>query len=152
MSFREHYLQDMRIADLIRTKGGPVVTVRPDDTVARVIELLDDKGIGALVVSEDGSSVAGIVSERDVVRNLHHVGGALLNQLVSSIMTVDVYTCGPDDDIEELARQMTERRFRHAPVVVDSQLRSIVSIGDIVKSRIDALQVERDQLVGYIQQ
>ncbi len=147
-----HYVRDMRIADVIRTKGDLVLTVRPDDTVARVIELLEDKGIGALVVSEDGTSVVGIVSERDVVRNLHRVGGAVLDRLVSSIMTADVYTCRPDDDVEEVARQMTERRFRHVPVVVDSQLRAIVSIGDIVKNRIDALQLERDQLVGYIQQ
>jgi CBS domain-containing protein len=147
-----HYVQGMRISEVIRGKDGPVVTVRPGDTVARVIELLEQRGIGALVVSEDGSAVGGIVSERDVVRHLHHEGGALLEHPVTSIMTASVYTCDPDDDVEQLARQMTERRIRHIPVVVDGRLRAMVSIGDIVKHRIDSLQAERDQLVGYIQQ
>lgn len=142
----------MRISDVLRSKGELVVTVRPDDTVATMVRLLEEQGIGALVVSSDGSRIEGIVSERDVVRHLNHVGAAVLRQQVSTIMTADVYTCEPDADIAELARVMTERRFRHVPVVVDDRLRAIVSIGDLVKSQIDALQAERDQLVGYISQ
>ena len=106
----------MRIADVLRNKGEGVITIGPDDTVARLLQLLDERGIGAVVVSRDGSDVAGIVSERD------------------------------------LARTMTEKRIRHVPVVIDGSLHSIVSIGDVVKFRIDSLQSERDQLVGYIQQ
>lgn len=142
----------MRISDVVRRKGDEVVTVRSDDTVERLLALLEQHGIGALVVSDDGQSVSGIVSERDVVRHLHRDGAAVLLAPVSTIMTADVQTCELDVPIEELARTMTELRIRHVPVVVDGKLHAIVSIGDIVKHRIDELQSERDQLVGYIQQ
>jgi CBS domain-containing protein len=142
----------MRISDVIRRKGGLVVTVRSDSTVQRLLEILEEHGIGALVVSDDGSTVSGIVSERDVVRHLRRAGAGVLDQTVASIMTGDVQTCTPEDPIDDLARTMTDRRIRHVPVVVDGKLRAIVSIGDIVKWRIDELQTERDQLVGYIQQ
>ncbi len=142
----------MRISDVIRRKGDVVVTVRPDDTVRALLALLDEHGIGALVVSADGRSVDGIVSERDVVRRLHAVGGDVLDLPVAEVMTADVTTCGPDDGVEHLMRLMTDQRVRHIPVVVDGGLRGIVSIGDVVKHRIDELQSERDQLVGYINQ
>jgi len=142
----------MRISDVIRRKGDGVVTLRSDATVKHLIEVLEKNRIGAVVVSDDGSVVSGIVSERDVVRHLHTEGVAVLDQTVATIMTSDVATCTPDDGLDELAAVMTERRFRHIPVVVDGQLKAIVSIGDIVKGRIDELQTERDHLVGYIQQ
>ena len=142
----------MKISDVLRNKGEGVVTIRPDDTVAHLLEVLDEHGIGALVVSVDGREVSGIVSERDVVRHLHREGASVVDGKVSAIMTTDVTTCGPDDDLEALARTMTDRRIRHLPVTVDGVLHSIVSIGDVVKLRIDTLQSERDQLVGYIQQ
>ena len=137
---------------MIRRKGDMVVTVRPNESVERLLELLEEHRIGALVVSEDGETVDGIVSERDVVRHLHRDGAAVLLAPISTIMTADVNTAEPDTFIEDLARTMTELRIRHVPVVVDGKLRAIVSIGDIVKHRIDELQAERDQLVGYIQQ
>ena len=137
---------------MVRRKGDLVVTVRPDETVERLLPLLEEHRIGALVVSEDGETVVGIVSERDVVRHLHKDGAAVLLAPISQIMTADVRTCDLDVPIEELARTMTDARIRHVPVVVDGKLRAIVSIGDIVKHRIDELQSERDQLVGYIQQ
>jgi CBS domain-containing protein len=143
----------MRISNVIRRKGDLVLTVRSSDTVEHLIAVLDEHRIGAVVVSDDdGATVSGIVSERDVVYRLHRDGADILNQRVSQIMSTDVVTCTPDDGIEDLARTMTERRVRHIPVVVDGRLRAIVSIGDIVKYRIDELQAERDQLVGYIQQ
>jgi CBS domain-containing protein len=142
----------MRISEVIRRKGDKVVTLRSDVTVLRLLEILDEHHIGAVVVSDDGSSVTGIVSERDVVRHLHTYGVGVLDAAVATIMTSDVYTCTPEDSIEDLAQVMTERRFRHIPVVVDGKLVAIVSIGDIVKGRIDELQTERDHLVGYIQQ
>jgi CBS domain-containing protein len=147
-----HYRLVMRISDVIRRKGDLVVTIRPDETVERLIAVLDEHGIGALVVSEDGATVEGIVSERDVVRRLHREGADVLQRRVADIMTRDVHTSSPEDHLEELARQMTERRVRHVPVVEDGRLKAIVSIGDVVKQRIDELQTERDQLVGYIQQ
>jgi CBS domain-containing protein len=142
----------MRISDVIRRKGDLVVTVRPDVTVVRLLAILEEHHIGAVVVSDDGERVSGIISERDVVRHLHADGAGVLDQPVASIMTSEVETCTPEDGIEDLARTMTEHRFRHVPVVVDGKLVAIVSIGDIVKWRIDELQTERDQLVGYIQQ
>jgi CBS domain-containing protein len=142
----------MRISDVIRRKGNQVVTLRSDATVLRLLEILEQHHIGAVVVSDDGSTVSGIVSERDVVRHLYSDGVGVLDESVAMIMTSDVQTCTPDDAIEDLGRTMTERRIRHVPVVVDGQLVAIVSIGDIVKSRMDELQTERDQLVGYIQQ
>jgi CBS domain-containing protein len=142
----------MKISDVVRRKGDLVVTVRPDESVERLLDLLEEHRIGAVVVSEDGESVIGIVSERDVVRHLRTDKVAILSAPISQIMTSDVRTCDLDVPIEELARTMTDARIRHVPVVVDGKLRAIVSIGDIVKHRIDELQVERDQLVGYIQQ
>ncbi len=142
----------MKISDVVRSKGDQVVTVRPDETVERLLQLLEEHRIGAVVVSADEASVDGIVSERDIVRHLHRKGAAVLALPISAIMTAEVTTCKPDVPIEELARTMTDQRIRHVPVVVDGRLQAIVSIGDIVKHRIDELQTERDQLVGYIQQ
>lgn len=142
----------MRIADVVKRKGNEVVTVSPQATVAELLALLSEHGIGAVVVSGDGSAVDGIVSERDVVRHLHTDGAGLLDATVSAIMTADVHTCTPEDSLEDMASRMTERRIRHVPVVVDDGLAAIVSIGDIVKFRIDTLQAERDQLRDYIQQ
>jgi CBS domain-containing protein len=142
----------MRISDVIRRKGGEVVTLRSDATVLHLLEVLEQHHIGAVVVSDDGSTVAGIVSERDVVRHLHTDGVGMLEETVAMIMTSEVHTCTPQDRTEDLARVMTERRVRHLPVLDDGVLVAIVSIGDIVKGRIDELQTERDHLVGYIQQ
>jgi CBS domain-containing protein len=142
----------MRISDVVRRKGDRVFTVRPDETVESLLALLEEHRIGALVVSEDGETVSGIVSERDVVWRLASDGAGILKAPISQIMTTDVRTCDLDTHIEDLARMMTEHRIRHIPVVIDGKLTAIVSIGDIVKHRIDELQAERDQLVGYIQQ
>ncbi|ACQ79085.1 CBS domain containing membrane protein [Beutenbergia cavernae DSM 12333] len=142
----------MRIADVIRRKGADVFTVSPETTVAELVAELDSRRIGALVVSVDGGeTVSGIVSERDVVRHLHVDGAAVLQRPVADIMTEKVETCVPEDEIESLARRMTDLRVRHLPVVVDGRLKAIVSIGDVVKNRLDELQDERDQLVGYVQ-
>jgi CBS domain-containing protein len=146
------YRQTMRISDVIRRKGDGVVTLRPDATVLQLLEILEEHHIGAVVVSDDGSAVTGIVSERDVVRHLHTDGVGILDESVAMIMTKDVQTCTPQDGIEDLAQVMTEHRIRHVPVVVAGKAVAIVSIGDVVKSRIDELQTERDHLVGYIQQ
>ncbi|MBK8732866.1 MAG: CBS domain-containing protein [Actinomycetales bacterium] len=142
----------MRISDVLRNKGGGVVTIRPDDTVAHLLSVLSEHGIGALVVSEDGKAVAGIVSGRDVVRHLHRSGADVLGSAVSAIMTSEVHTCEGGDEVEGLAQMMTDRRIRHVPVVQDGELTAIVSIGDVVKHRINALQSERDHLKDYIQQ
>ena len=141
----------MRVTDVLRNKGDLVVTVTPEHSVKDLLDLLSEHGVGALVVSIDGSSVDGIVSERDVVRKLQQHGPDLLSSPVREIMTASVHTVRTDADLEDLMRMMTERRFRHLPVVDgDGLLIGIVSIGDVVKHRIDELQVERDQLTAYI--
>ncbi|MFL6099023.1 MAG: CBS domain-containing protein [Actinomycetales bacterium] len=140
----------MLISDVIRSKGDLVVTIAPDQTVKTLIDMLDEHRIGALVVSTDGKTIAGIVSERDVVRRLHSDGADVLNLTVSDIMTADVRTAAPEDNLEHIARVMTDARVRHLPIVTGGELVAIISIGDVVKNRIDELQVERDQLVDYI--
>ncbi|MCB2174642.1 MAG: CBS domain-containing protein [Actinomycetales bacterium] len=140
----------MRIADVLARKGDTVVTIAPDRTVRELLALLAEHGIGAVVVSGDGATVAGIVSERDVVRRLHAAGDSVLDGAVSAIMTTEVHTCTPDDTVEGLMETMTARRFRHVPVVVDGALVGIMSIGDVVKRRLEYLQAERDQLTAYI--
>ena len=140
----------MRINDVTRHKGTDVVTIRPDASVGDLLDLLSRNGIGAVVVSLDGRAVEGIVSERDVVRHLHARGAVIIDASVSDIMTSEVSTCAPTDDVEQLMRQMTELRVRHVPVVEAGVLHGIVSIGDLVKHRIDELQLERDELVGYL--
>lgn len=142
----------MRITDLIRAKGSDVVTVSPDAKVSELLSLLAEHSIGAVVVSADGSHIEGIVSERDVVRHLPRVGNTLLDGPVRDIMSVDVYTCTGSSGIADLASLMTEHRFRHVPVVDGDKLVAIVSIGDVVKARLQMLESERDDLVGYIQQ
>ncbi len=141
----------MRINDILRGKGNDVSTVRPDATVRQLLAALAERNIGALVVSEDGESILGIVSERDVVRQLHERGAGLLEAEVSSIMTADVRTCTPEENVEDLRARMTDHRIRHVPVVAEEKLVGIVSIGDVVKSTISELETEREHLVGYIQ-
>jgi CBS domain-containing protein len=140
----------MRITDVLRRKGDDVVTITPTHTVRDLLQTLAEHRVGALVVSAGGGALDGIVSERDVVRKLHSDGDAVLDQPVSKIMTQAVHTCVPDDSLEDLMASMTEHRIRHVPVLVDGRLSGIVSIGDIVKHRLEELQSERDQLTAYI--
>jgi CBS domain-containing protein len=140
----------MRISDLLRQKGNLVVSVKPEQSVTELLDLLAEHGVGALIVSADGTTVDGIVSERDVVRRLQKFGPDLLGAPVRDIMTAQVHSCPPETDLDELMRVMTEGRFRHVPVIDDGRLVGIVSIGDVVKHRIDDLQSERDQLTAYI--
>jgi CBS domain-containing protein len=139
----------MRISDVLRGKGQDVATVGRTDTVSQLVATLGERNIGAAVVTEDGHLV-GIVSERDVVRRLRERGADLLSATVADIMTSDVYACSPDDTVDHLAEVMTERRIRHVPVLQDGALAGIVSIGDVVKSRISQLVSDREQLESYI--
>lgn len=140
----------MRVKDVLTHKGDTVVTVRPDASCRDLLETLAQYNIGAVVVSLDGATVAGIASERDVVRTLHTRGAGVLDGPVSDIATLEVETCGPDDPLDELRETMTRRRIRHIPVVADGALVGIVSIGDVVKSTISELESERQQLIDYL--
>jgi CBS domain-containing protein len=142
----------MRVADLLRTKGSEVATVPPKVSVTGLLEDLARHNVGAMVVVDSSGALAGIVSERDVVRRLHERGAELLTAPVSEIMTSPVFTCEPGDGVDHLAEIMTERRIRHMPVVENGRLIGIVSIGDVVKSRIRQLESDREQLESYIAQ
>jgi CBS domain-containing protein len=140
----------MRISDVLGGKGTEVITVPPDTTVRRLLAVLAEHGIGAVVVSGDGAAVDGIASERDIVRALARRGAAVLSEPVTAIYTAEVHTVTPQTPIEEVMRMMTERRVRHAPVVAGGRLHGIVSIGDVVKIRIGELETERTALSDYI--
>jgi len=142
----------MRIADLLRHKGSEVASVLPELSVSGLIEDLARANVGAMVVVDASGALVGIVSERDVVRRLNERGAELLHAPVSEIMTSAVVTCGSGEGVDSLAAIMTERRIRHMPVVDDGQLVGIVSIGDVVRSRIQQLESDREQLESYIAQ
>jgi CBS domain-containing protein len=140
----------MRINDVLSAKPSrEVITIAPDATVRDLLGLLAEHNVGALIVSGDGSSVDGIVSERDVVRRLHE-DESLLEASVSSIMTTEVHSCEGSHPVNDLMQLMTEHRIRHVPVVKDGTLVGIISIGDVVKSRMSELEFERDQLDSYV--
>ena len=140
----------MKIEDIIRAKGADVVTITPQATVAELVDLLAQHNIGAVVVSADGAAIAGIVSERDIVRHLGTEGTAVLGRPVAEIMTAEVKTGHLDDTLEATAHTMTYARIRHLPVVQDGKLAAIISIGDVVKHRIDQLTDERNHLLEYL--
>ena len=140
----------MRISDVLRAKGTQVVTIAPGTKVRHLLAVLAEHRIGAVIVSRDGASVDGIASERDIVQALALRGAAVMSEPVTAIYTAEVHTVTPQTSIEDVMRMMTERRVRHAPVVVDGSLRGIVSIGDVVKIRIGELETERTALTDYI--
>jgi CBS domain-containing protein len=140
----------MNVETILRNKGDWVATIRPDATIAQAVETLNQERIGALVVSADGNSVDGMVSERDIVIALDDYGEALLSRRIDEIMTRDIVICDPADTVQELMAQMTHRRFRHIPVVRNGRLRGIVSIGDLVKNRLDEVEFEANSLRSFI--
>lgn len=141
----------MLVDQILDSKGRAVATVAPDATVADAVAALAEHNVGALVVSSDGRTVEGIVSERDIVRGLAS-GPDVLGRVVRELMATDVSTCHGRSDVEEVMGAMTAGRFRHLPVVAGDELIGIISIGDVVKARIDELATETEQLVGYIRE
>jgi CBS domain-containing protein len=140
----------MQISDLLNRKGTYVATIRSDVSIIEVTRELSARSVGALVVSNDGRSILGIVSERDVVRAISQFGPGILESEVQIIMSHDVHTCSPDDAVDSLMSTMTDHRIRHLPVVEGGVLSGIVSIGDLVKSRLDELEQDRAALEQYI--
>ena len=140
----------MSVSHILKSKGRDVVTVAPKASVAAVAEILARRRIGAVIVSSDGVKIEGIVSERDVVRILAEKGAASLTLAVDSIMTRDVKTCEDGDSEIEIMAMMTENRIRHLPVVASGKLAGMISIGDVVKSRIEAIEREAEEMKAYI--
>ena len=140
----------MRVSDVLSSKGsGEIYTVRPDATVSELLDKLAELNVGALIVSDDGQQLIGIVSERDVVRKIRDFGNTD-NTRVDAIMTTDVRVCGPADSFGSLMETMTDHRVRHVPVLEGGVLVGVLSIGDAVKYRMDQLEFERDQLNNYV--
>jgi CBS domain-containing protein len=141
----------MNVQSILAAKGTKVATISADASLSQAVASLRDHGIGALVVSADGTSLDGILSERDVVRSIATHGDDTLDLLVGSAMSGNVITCQPDDTIEKLMAMMTERRIRHLPVLeADGAIAGIVSIGDVVKYRLVELESENSHLHDYI--
>ena len=140
----------MLIGQILAGKGREVVSTRPDATVAEVAKLLKVRRIGAVVVTDDDGELCGIISERDLARGLADHGADLLQMRVRDLMTAEVSTCSPDDGIDKLMQQMTEGRFRHLPVMQDGRMIGIISIGDVVKHRLQELENEAHLLHDYI--
>jgi CBS domain-containing protein len=140
----------MNVETILRNKGGAVATIAPHATIRDAAALLRRERIGALVVSNGGNKVEGILSERDIVHGLADRGAALLDVTVDALMTRRVFTCTPRDSVGDLMAMMTERRIRHIPVLTDGMLVGIISIGDVVKHRLDEMEYETSSLRSFI--
>ena len=140
----------MQVAQILKTKGGGVTTVAPDVRMADALRTLSRLHIGAVLVMDGEDKVAGILSERDIIHGLAEHGQRLLEMRVSDVMTKAVVTCSPDNTVEEIMREMTDRHVRHIPVLNGGRLVGIISIGDVVKNRLEELSAESDLLRNYI--
>lgn len=143
----------MKIASIVAHKGPFVATINSESNIAHLVDVLKKHNIGAVVVSDDGRRILGIISERDIVRALAAHTGEVSSLKVSDLMTKDVYTCTQDDTVDGLMQVMTDRKFRHVPVVdEDGALIAVVSIGDLVRQRLSELADEKAALINYITQ
>ncbi len=140
----------MMVEEILKAKGRDMVTMPQNASVAEAARLLKEKRIGAVVISDDGARALGILSERDIVHALVEFAAAALEMRVSELMTRDVVTCAPEDRIAGLMARMTERRIRHLPVIKDGVLDGMVSIGDVVKSRIEEVESEASAMRDFI--
>jgi len=140
----------MNVETILQNKGRTVATIRPEDTIAAAVDALVAGNIGALVASDDGETVDGIISERDIVHALGRHGSRLLSLTVAEVMTRPAVTCDPSESVGELMAEMTNRRIRHFPVVRNGRLCGIVSIGDVVKNRLDEIEYEAKSLRSFI--
>ncbi|MCP1170215.1 CBS domain-containing protein [Limimaricola litoreus] len=141
----------MLVQQILKSKDNDTVaTVTPDTSVTEAVRMLSDKRIGALVVSQDGKRAQGIISERDIVREIGRRGPGCLDEKVASLMTADPVTCHRDEPADLVLGRMTEGRFRHIPVVEGEEMIGLISIGDVVKARLAELSMEKDALEGMI--
>lgn len=140
----------MIVATILKDKTGGVISARPEDSIESVCQLLADKGIGAVLVQRPDGSIAGILSERDIVRGLAMIGTDLLQQSADTIMTRNVMVCSSRDTLDDIMHLMTKRRIRHLPVVDNGRLTGMISIGDVVKRRIAETEMEAEALRQYI--
>ncbi len=141
----------MLVSQILKSKASHgVITISPGATVAEAVELLSARRIGAIIVSTDGSHAAGILSERDIVREMGKRGAAVLGDRVDTIMTAKLVGCAPSDQTDMVLQKMTDGRFRHMPVLEAGRMVGLISIGDVVKARLEELSAEKDALEGMI--
>jgi CBS domain-containing protein len=140
----------MAVSHILSVKGRNVFTVRPTETIESIVKVLGEKRIGAVVVIDDGGHIKGIVSERDIVRHIAIEGASVLKKTAATIMTSNVHTCQEGDSEQELMALMTAKRIRHLPVVTAGKLAGMISIGDVVKFRIEAIEREAEEMKAYI--
>ncbi len=140
----------MNVKTILAAKGGDVISIEPTATLAAAVKLLAKHRIGAVVIRGAGDRLAGILSERDIVRSLSELGSAALDQAVGQVMTRDVETCSEDDSIADIMERMTLRKFRHLPVLTNGKLVGLVSIGDVVKQRVEEIESETEAMRDYI--
>ncbi|MBN2759235.1 MAG: CBS domain-containing protein [Rhodobacteraceae bacterium] len=141
----------MLVSQIVRNKAeGGVVTLPPGTTLGAAASLLAEHRIGAVVISDDGGMVLGILSERDIVRELARSGGESVARPVEDVMTRNVYGCKPEDNADVVLQTMTMKRFRHLPVMEGGRMIALISIGDVVAARLSELQLEKDALTGMI--
>ncbi|MGR3540258.1 MAG: CBS domain-containing protein [Hasllibacter sp.] len=141
----------MKVRQILKEKGDDgVVTVSPDAAVSDAVQLLSQRKIGTVVASADGRHADGILSERDIVREMGARGAGCLTEVVGDMMTRDLQTCGPDDDARDVLARMTEGRFRHMPVLADGEMVGMISLGDVVKARLDEVRHERNALRDFV--
>ncbi len=142
----------MNVESILRSKGNAVITAKPDTPVAVVAGMLTDARVGAVVISTDKAHIEGIISERDIVSAIASKGKDALTVPAANLMTKDVVTCSPTDIVAELMSVMTEQRIRHLPVMKDGSLAGIISIGDVVKCRVQEVESEAEALREYVTQ
>jgi len=142
----------MQVGQIIRRKDADIASVAPGTAITEVAAMLQDRGIGAAVVLDDGGKLAGIVSERDIVHALAEHHDAIAERTAGDLMTTEVQTCKPAHEINDVMRVMTQKRFRHLPVMDGGKLIGVISIGDAVKSRIEELENERNALESFVHQ
>lgn len=140
----------MNVAGILKGKSADIITVKADDTIAVVAGLLGEHRIGAVLVMGDGQDVQGVISERDIVRGLANSGSGCLNMKASELMTSNVISCAPSDTIDQVMSLMTDKRIRHLPVMEDGALKGFISIGDVVKRRMDEVEQEAAAMRDYI--
>lgn len=140
----------MKVEQILQLKGAEVFSVRPDSSIADAVKVLNDKNIGAVIVKDEKDQVVGILSERDVVRRLGANGEGAMALKVSECMTANPFTCSPDASVDELMAQMTDKRVRHLPVAEGGRVIGVISIGDVVKRKIEQAEQEAAALKEYI--
>lgn len=140
----------MNVAGILKVKGGDVITASPTDSIATVSNVLGEKRIGAVLVVDGAGKLCGVLSERDIVRGLSEAGDGCLKLLAKDLMTSDLVTTSPSETIDNVMALMTEKRIRHLPVLNEGELAGFISIGDVVKSRMDEVEREAAALRDYI--